>query len=147
MKLKKVNFENFKSIKKDSLNITHNCMILVGKNEAGKSNILKGIAGGLSKKANALPRSFKRKRTSNEKDLKYNVSFVFELEQIELDAFEEYINNIVRGDFLSEGDQKITNRKFIEQYCSRGIFRYDLEENTRVPLYYAFSEDIKLNET
>ena len=48
MQLKKIVISNFRSIKNIEIEIKEingkNCIILVGKNEAGKSNILKAIA-------------------------------------------------------------------------------------------------------
>ena len=51
MKLQKIEIKNFRSIKEENIELKHNCLVFVGKNEAGKSNLLKAIAGGLSQKA------------------------------------------------------------------------------------------------
>lgn len=145
MKLKRIEFKNFKSIKDDSLTITHNCMVLVGKNEAGKSNILKGIAGGISDKAHHLSKNYKRKKTSDEFVSEYQIDFLFELDINEIDVFEAYIKELINGNFFNLGDKPITNREFIEKFCNLGIFRCDLERNTRNALCYQFPKEIKLN--
>ncbi|KMZ42917.1 MULTISPECIES: AAA family ATPase [Bacillales] len=44
MKLKKVDINNFRSINNITINFDPTCRILVGKNESGKSNILKALA-------------------------------------------------------------------------------------------------------
>jgi predicted ATP-dependent endonuclease of OLD family len=44
MELNKVHIKNFRSIKDEEIKFNHNCLILLGKNEAGKSNVLKAVA-------------------------------------------------------------------------------------------------------
>lgn len=44
MELSKIQIINFRSIKEASIVFENNCLILLGKNEAGKSNILKAVA-------------------------------------------------------------------------------------------------------
>lgn len=44
MKLDRIEIDNFRSVKRSTINFFHNCQILLGKNEAGKSNILKAMA-------------------------------------------------------------------------------------------------------
>ena len=39
MNLKQITIKNFRSIKEQILEIKHNCIILVGKNEAGKTDM------------------------------------------------------------------------------------------------------------
>ena len=64
MNLKQITIKNFRSIKEQILEIKHNCIILVGKNEAGKSNILKAIAAVFGEYK--LSDNDKRKRIKNE---------------------------------------------------------------------------------
>ena len=44
MKLTRIEIKNFRSIKDAKISFDHNCLILLGKNEAGKSNVLKAVA-------------------------------------------------------------------------------------------------------
>lgn len=44
MKLDRIVISNFRSIKDTTIFFDSNCKILIGKNEAGKSNVLKVIA-------------------------------------------------------------------------------------------------------
>ena len=144
MKLTSIEFENFKSIKRDTLNISHNCMILVGKNEAGKSNVLKGIAGGLSDSAYALDSSCKRKRHSDEADLEYYIEFNFDFLPSEISDLQKKIDEKVKVDLFLVNGKTITNHEFIERYCNRGLYHYDIVKNTREGLYYEFPEEISL---
>jgi predicted ATP-dependent endonuclease of OLD family len=65
MELKKIQIKNFRSIKDADIQFNHNCLILLGKNEAGKSNILKAIAAVFGK-YQISPKD-KRKKIDNEK--------------------------------------------------------------------------------
>ena len=58
---------NFRSIKDAIFELTSNCLILIGKKEAGKINILKAIAGDLDSKEYKIMPKDKRKRLPKEK--------------------------------------------------------------------------------
>ena len=144
MRLTSVDFENFKSIKKDTLNISHNCMILVGKNEAGKSNVLKGIAGGLSNSAYPLDSSCKRKKHFDEADLEYCIDFNFKFSPLEISDLQKKIDEKVKVDLFLVNGKTITNHEFIERYCNCGLYHYDIIKNTREGFYYEFPKEISL---
>lgn len=65
MRLEKVEIENYRSIKSCTVEFKHNCEILIGKNGAGKSNILNAIKKGLETNT-GFPQSDKRKVRSDE---------------------------------------------------------------------------------
>ena len=44
MELNKIFFKNYRSLKELELDFNENLLVLIGKNESGKSNILKGIS-------------------------------------------------------------------------------------------------------
>jgi len=71
MELIKFQIENFRSIKSEKIILDRNCLILLGKNEAGKSNVIKAIAAifGEYKVSN----KDKRKRIENEEIKNYFV--------------------------------------------------------------------------
>jgi predicted ATP-dependent endonuclease of OLD family len=79
MQLTSIHIENFRSIKSQKIIFDHNCLILVGKNEAGKSNILKAIAAvfGQYKVSN----KDKRKRIGNEIIDNYFVRAILKLQE------------------------------------------------------------------
>jgi len=64
MELTEIQIENFRSIKSQKIIMDRNCSILIGKNEAGKSNILKAIAAVFGKYK--VSNKDKRKKISNE---------------------------------------------------------------------------------
>ena len=77
MNLTKIIINNFRSIKEETILLDHNCLILLGKNEAGKSNILKAIAAVFGNYP--LTDKDKRKRIDTEKIDKHRITAVFEL--------------------------------------------------------------------
>ena len=65
MKLDRIEIHNFRSIKDATINFDHHCRILLGKNEAGKSNVLKAIAAIFGDYK--ISSKDKRKKIDNEK--------------------------------------------------------------------------------
>ncbi|MGN6293490.1 MAG: ATP-dependent nuclease [Chitinophagaceae bacterium] len=83
MKLTKVLTENFRSIKDAELDFNTPFKILVGKNESGKSNILKAMS--LLDPSNLPTKEDLREGVNNfDKDICAEVTFEFELEENEL---------------------------------------------------------------
>jgi len=83
MKLTKIQIENFRSIKSQTIIFDHNCLILVGKNEAGKSNILKAIAAVFGQYT--VSNKDKRKRIDNEKIEDYYIRAILKLDKKDFD--------------------------------------------------------------
>lgn len=93
MNLEKITIKNFRSIKEQVIKIEHNCIILVGKNEAGKSNILKAIAAVFGEYK--ISDNDKRKRIKNE-------------------TIEDYLIDVDIQ--LSDNDINEIAKRFIEKY-------------------------------
>jgi len=79
MELIKIQIENFRSIKSETILLDHNCLILLGKNEAGKSNILKAIAAVFGEYT--LSNKDRRKRIENEVIKDYFVRAILKLNE------------------------------------------------------------------
>ena len=88
MELKKIQIRNFRSIKSEDIVFSHNCLILLGKNEAGKSNLLKAVASVFGKYE--VSNKDRRKRVDNEKINadEYYVRAIFDLNQKDFDEIE-----------------------------------------------------------
>ena len=88
MELKRIEIKNFRSIKDAAVDFDQNCKVLVGKNDAGKSNVLKAIAA-VFDEYQVTPKD-KRKRIGNEiiKPEDYYIRAIFELDD---DDFNEVI--------------------------------------------------------
>ena len=98
MKLTSIQINNFRSIKKGTVDITDNCLILVGKNEAGKTNTLKAIAGGLDKASYEITPKDKRKKLTTE-DIEsddFYIKYIFELTNIEVSNIFDDFNLLIR---------------------------------------------------
>lgn len=65
MNIKNFEIKNFRSIKDETIEFNHNCLVLLGKNEAGKSNVLKAIASVFGKYT--VTKKDRRKKIDNEK--------------------------------------------------------------------------------
>lgn len=79
MNLDRIQIENFRSIKSENIVFNNNCMILLGKNEAGKSNILKAIAAVFGEYK--VTNKDKRKRIENERIENYHIRAIFKLNE------------------------------------------------------------------
>lgn len=144
MQLKEIEFCNFKSIKSATLGLLHNCMVLVGKNEAGKSNILKGIAGCLSSSAYKLTSQVKRKKHYEEQIAEAYIDLVFYFSASEIENFIQHIARWIKSDVFSIEGENITNQEFIKKYCHKGAYRYDIITGKYEALYYTFPDNMTL---
>lgn len=83
MELDRIDIKNFRSIQNAEIIFNHNCLILLGKNEAGKSNVLKAIASVFGKYP--VSKSDKRKRIGGEIIEKSYVRAIFKLSELDVD--------------------------------------------------------------
>jgi predicted ATP-dependent endonuclease of OLD family len=113
MELKEIQINNFRSIKEEKISFTYNCLVLLGKNEAGKTNLLKAISAlfDLYKVTN----KDKRKRIDNEKITDFNVRAVFTLTSSDFKRVEETLKNRYEGIELITFKSGISLRQFIEK--------------------------------
>jgi AAA15 family ATPase/GTPase len=90
MELKEIQIENFRSIKNEKIAFTHDCLVLLGKNEAGKTNILKAIAAVFGQYK--VKDKDKRKRIDNEKITDFYIRAVFNLTSEDFNTIEQKFN-------------------------------------------------------
>lgn len=119
MKLDRFEIKNFRSIKDMTINIEERngkkCLILVGKNEAGKSNILKAVSAVFGQYEISI-----KDQNKNASDNKYYIRAIFKLEEndfnvLETGLFEEYNikdtnifqNNLDIKNFIKEAFDEI----------------------------------------
>lgn len=116
MLLKKIEITNFRSIKKESINFKQNFQVLVGINEAGKSNILRAVS--LLNQKELITKEDIRDETHDEEPINDSkIMFVFTLDDLELNSLitevknkiiTKNINNVI---YESAG-KKITLKEF-----------------------------------
>ena len=91
MKIKEIHIENFRSIKNETIVMDKNCLILVGKNEAGKSNVLKAIAALFGQYP--MTEKDQRKRINNEKIINRYIYATFEYKEDDVLKIESSLLN------------------------------------------------------
>ena len=141
MKLTKISIHNFRSIKDGEIEITDNCLILVGKNEAGKTNTLRAIAGGLDKKAYSISPTDKRKKLTNETIGKddYYIKYTFELTKNEVDTlFKSFADDVYQNVFEIDGDC-LSVVDFANRYFKSGVYSYDVIKQNGAAKYFTVS--------
>lgn len=99
MILNRIEIKNFRSIKNATIYFDEHCRILLGKNEAGKSNVLKAIAALFG--SYKVSSKDKRKKIENERITEYYVRAVFRLSDEEL---AELVSRFSKEHILSFND-------------------------------------------
>jgi predicted ATP-dependent endonuclease of OLD family len=151
MKLDRVSIRNFRSIKELTFDFNPSFKILVGKNESGKSNIIRALS--LLDKSIKPTLDDKREFLPNENISKdYHVWFIFKLNENEI----KDILKILNKEFLINESTKIINHLKNEmtlmEFCktrNEGLCCVDIENSSKdysywaMPINYAFLPNIK----
>lgn len=129
MELKEIRIKNFRSIKDEKISFNQNCLVLLGKNEAGKSNLLKAVASlfGLYSVSN----KDKRKRIENEKITDYNILCIFTLTAKDFQIVEENFRKKFEGTENIVFRKGFTLKEFIEKVFYNLIIKLDIGENKK----------------
>ncbi|MDR2685213.1 MAG: ATP-binding protein [Rickettsiales bacterium] len=140
MKLIKVDISNFRSIKETSINFNDSCIILVGDNEAGKSNTLKALAGGIDKSLYAVSPQDKRKSLSSETidENNFYIRYVFELNVEEIVDSLDWENK--PGLFEYEG-KNLSLHQFIKKFFSVASYKTNIATQKSFATYWSLPED------
>lgn len=127
MELTRIQIENFRSIKSEYIYFDHNCLILLGKNEAGKSNILKAIAAvfGEYKVSN----KDRRKRIDNEAIKEYYIRAVLKLDERDFDEVIQRLYKQYSGveNIGFKGNKTLLD--FIKAIFHQIIIQINIEDN------------------
>ena len=118
MKLIKVQINNFRSIKSQEIVFEHNCLVLLGKNEAGKTNILRAIAAVFGEYL-ATPKD-KRKKIKNEtiKDDDCYIRAIFKPSKEDFDS----VLKVFQDSYSNTNLIKFQNNKTLRD-CVTTVFR------------------------
>ena len=123
MELKEFQIMNFRSIKDEKINFSHNCIVLVGKNEAGKTNILKALASIFAEYR--VSTKDKRKRLDNEKIEQSYVRAIFRLDIIDFRKIIQKFNAKFKGSSVI----KFKNGKSLLDYLKFHFSEFLIEQN------------------
>jgi len=136
MKLKSIKIKNFRSIKDLEIKMDNvydggNCTIFVGKNEAGKSNILKAIAAVFNNYD--IKAGDRRKRIANEviDENDYFVRAVIAMDDEDIDAVVELFKTQYQGSEFLLFKNGETLRDFVNYYCREILLRCKISENAK----------------
>lgn len=110
MKLERIEIRNFRSIESATIHFDQNCKILLGKNEAGKSNVLKAIAA-LFERYQVTERD-RRKKIDNEVIKEYYLRAVLSFNILEIDE----IIRVFRATYQGIENIHFKNGMSFEQY-------------------------------
>ena len=126
MELKKIQIRNFRSIKSEDIVFSHNCLILLGKNEAGKSNLLKAVASVFWKYE--VSNKDRRKRVDNEKINadEYYVRAIFDLNQKDFDEIETNLKAKFSGIEKLAFKKNLTLNAFINRVFYQFLIQIDI---------------------
>lgn len=146
MKLTKILIHNFRSIKDGQIEIRDNCLILVGKNEAGKTNTLRAIAGGLDKNAYPIKPKDKRKKLTTE-DISsddYYIKYTFKLTEDEMDGiFKQFDLPIYDNVFEIDGES-LSIIDFANRYFRSGVYHFDINKQSGSAKYFTIADEKKI---
>ena len=134
MILDRVEIKNFRSIKDVTISFDNKGLILIGKNEAGKTNILKAIAAlfGEYKVSN----KDKRKRIQNEQIDSYYIRGVFKLSEEDKQKIEKQLENNFKNLNIIEFENEKTIADYIDNNFNEFLIRINIDENESPSFYY-----------
>lgn len=135
MELSKILIKNFRSIKNETIVFNNNCLVLLGKNEAGKSNILKAIASVFGKYE--VTEKDKRKKIDNEKIEESYVRAIIKLSKDDFKMIEERFNQNFTGTENIIFKSGISLLSYIEKIFYNLLIRIDISNGGK-PYYSRF---------
>lgn len=134
MKLVRIKILNFRSIKDVTIEFNKNCIILLGKNEAGKSNILNAIAAAFDEyKVSAKD---KRKRIDNEKIEIYSVEGEIELSPSDIEEVYKEFTSTYQEYKLISFTNGASLKDYIKQHFSNFFIGIHIKDNAVPTKYY-----------
>lgn len=142
MKLNSVRICNFRSIKDQTIQFKHNCMVLVGENEAGKSNALKAIAGGLNQEVYPFTAKDKRKVLAGEalpNKNEYYIKYTFSLPVDEMIRIVSRISTDPNSPIINKNRRSLSLRQYCTEYLTQINYVFDIL-TAQGELYFAEEE-------
>ena len=142
MKLDRFEIKNFRSIKDMTINIEERngkkCIILVGKNEAGKSNILKAISAVF----NGYKVSIKDQRKTASDNDEYYIDAIFKLTEKEISDIKEKFIEEYHIESLDIFENNLSIASFIQETFSEMILTLSIKDNAKPRLIYCTYEEL-----
>ena len=147
MRLDRVRISNFRSIKDITLGLEPRCRVLVGINEAGKSNILRALS---LLNTNIQPTDDDVRETAPDEDLAAEslVRYIFSLESADRLAISQQLDNEVMSPesqppIVMEGTKTISLADIYDS-STEGIYNVDIVRKTRRGSTWAYPSTSKI---
>ncbi|WP_035651783.1 ATP-dependent endonuclease [Flavobacterium sp. ASV13] len=134
MNLSHIHIKNFRSIKDEEIKFNHNCLVLLGKNEAGKTNVLKAISSLFA--IYKVSDKDKRKRIENEKITENYIRAVFNLTPSDFKTIEERFRKKYKGFENISFKSGKSYREFIEKVFRCLLLQINISENQKPEFSY-----------
>nr|WP_314238513.1 AAA family ATPase [uncultured Campylobacter sp.] len=142
MKLDRFEIKNFRSIKDMTINIEERngkkCIILVGKNEAGKSNILKAISAVF----NGYKVGIKDQRKTASDNDEYYIYAIFKLTQKDISDIKEKLIEEYHIESLDIFENNLSIESFIQEAFGEMILTLSIKDNDTPSLIYREYEEL-----
>ena len=123
MELDRIHIKNFRSIKDSIIKFDNNCLILLGKNEAGKSNVLKAMAAVFDEYE--VSNKDRRKKIANEKIAEYCVRVYIKFNDIDF----QNIKLIFEKKFINSNLIKFKSNKSLLEFFKTVFYEVILKVN------------------
>ena len=142
MKLVRFEIKNFRSIEDIKISIEEKngkkCLILVGKNEAGKSNILKAISAVF----NGYKVSIKDQRKTASDNDEYCINAIFKLTQKDISDIKEKLIEEYHIESLDIFENNLSIESFIQEAFGEMILTLSIKDNDTPSLTYWKYEEL-----
>lgn len=141
MELIRVDFNNFRSLKDITINFDPKCRILVGINESGKSNILRGLSF-LNPDVDPVPDDIRELLPGEETDQQSYVRFVFSLnDEDQKSIYKMLLDDILVSNVdkpIVKNGQSELNLMELVRTVKEGLYRTDLNDQNKYSAYWIF---------
>lgn len=135
MQLKRIEISNFRSIKNIKIEIKEingkKCVILVGKNEARKSNILKAIAAVFGKYQVSIKDQRKEVGDENIEDEDCYIRVIFSLDKYDIKKIINDFKNKYQNTEIIKFKENLTIEDFINYSFSEILLRINIDSETK----------------
>lgn len=151
MELKKIQISNFRSIRWMEINIekinNKRCLILLGKNEAGKSNILRAISAVFGRYDVSEKDQRKEKSGENISDKDYFIRALFELSQEDFSEIYNIFLEKYKNTELISFQNGINIEDFIAEVFYSVLIRIDIFSNKKPWMgYWVYKKEMHFNQ-
>ncbi|EJG8970670.1 AAA family ATPase, partial [Campylobacter coli] len=149
MELKRIRINNFRSIKDVTIEIDEinnsKCLILLGKNEAGKSNILKAISAVFGNYKVSSKDQRKEQSGENIKSDDYYIHAIFTLNDDDFIKIEENFKNTYQNTDLINFTDNQTILDLIKDCFKEILLHIDIDNNKEAEMHFWTYENEKIN--